>query len=442
MISALGEKLQATFKKIRGYGKLTESNIGEALREVRMALLGADVNYQVARQFCERVKEKALGEEVQGSIRPGDLFVKIVHDELISLFSEGHGELSEERPLRLMLCGLNGAGKTTTAGKLALHLKRQKQKVLLVAADLARPAAIQQLQSLGKQIDVEVFAPDPGATLLRHLESAMAHAKEIVANVTIFDTAGRLEVNDELLDELKAAAAAVQPQECLLVADAATGQNAVEVAQAFHGAAPLTGMVLSKFDGDAKGGAALSMQTVTGCPIKFLGTGEQVAALEPFQPDRLVSRMLGMGDIVGLVEKAQEQFDQEDAERLGKKFLENSFDLQDFLDQLNMIKKLGPLQNLLGMIPGMGNVSNSALDERALKHTEAIIHSMTLEERRKPSVLNARRRQRIAMGSGTTVAQVNDLMRRYNAMKKMMAKLTRGGNPEKKLKGLLGRLPF
>jgi signal recognition particle subunit SRP54 len=439
MLSALAEKFQQVFKNLRGYGKLTESNIAEALREVRMALLAADVNFQVARDFCERIKGKALGEEVQGSIRPGDLFVKIVHDELIALFSEGSGQISNDRPLNLMVCGLNGAGKTTSAGKLALYFRHQKESVLLVAADLVRPAAVQQLQTLGKQINVPVIAPEAGIKLIDHLKHAQDEAKKQNARVVIYDTAGRLEVNEELLRELHEAFDLIKPQECLLVADAATGQNAVEVAKAFQSKVKLTGILLSKFDGDAKGGAALSLQSVTGCPIKFLGTGEQPSALELFQPERLVSRMLGMGDIIGLVEKAQAEFDIQDAAKLESKIRNQTFDLQDFIDQMCMVRKLGPLQNLLGMIPGMNNLPDSAFDERALKQTEAIVLSMTLEERRNPDVLNARRRQRIAQGSGTTVAQVNDLIRRFTAMKKMMAQFVRGGNMENKLKRMMSR---
>ncbi|MFH1066963.1 MAG: signal recognition particle protein [bacterium] len=442
MISALAEKLQAAVKKIRGYGTLTESNIADALRDVRMALLAADVNYQVARDFCEKVKEKSLGEEVRASIRPGDYFIKIVHDELLALFSKGNRELLRERPLRLVLCGLNGSGKTTTAAKIALHLRRMKESVLLVAADLARPAAVQQLQTLGKQIDVPVCAPSDGVTLMQHLQNAAAEAQKINARVTIYDTAGRLDLDEELLKELAEAMQLIQPQECLLVADASTGQAAVAVADAFQKAAPLTGLVLSKFDSDAKGGAALSIQSATDCPVKFLGTGEQTSALEIFDPQRLVSRMLGMGDIVGFVEKAQEALELEDAEKITRKFQTNSFNLQDFLDQMKMLKKLGPLQNLLGMIPGMDRLPSSALDAKAFKRAEAMICSMTLQERRQPEVLNARRRQRIAAGSGVAVAEVNDLMRRFSGMKKMMAKFARGGNPEKKMKGLLNRLPF
>jgi signal recognition particle subunit SRP54 len=301
---------------------------------------------------------------------------------------------------------------------------------------------VKQLETLGKQIDVPVHSPAQGASLTAHIQSAQARAKEDGARVVIYDTAGRLEVDEALLAELNGVVDAVQPQECLLVVDSATGQSAVAVAQAFQKSAPLTGLILSKFDGDAKGGSAFSVQSVTGAPVKFLGTGEQTNALEPFDPQRLVNRLLGMGDVVGLVEKAQEAIDVESAERMANKLKSNSLDLQDFLDQLRMMKKMGPLQNLLGNLPGMGSIADSALDERLLKQTEAMILSMTRQERRRPEVLNGRRRQRIALGSGTSVTQVNDLMKRFNASKKMMSKLTRGkgGNMEKKLQGLLSKL--
>jgi len=350
LLNALSEKFQGVFKKMRGYGKITEANIGDALREIRMALLSADVNYQVAKDFCERIKTKALGTEVQGSIRPGDLFVKIIHDELLSLFNEGTHELNSSRPLRILLCGLNGAGKTTSAGKLALYFRRQqKEKVLLVAADLARPAAIQQLQTLGKQIDVPVFAPSPGANVVDHVRQAEEEARRQDARVIIYDTAGRLEIDEALLRELASVVEVIKPQECLLVADAATGQNATEVAKAFQNTAPLTGIILSKFDGDAKGGAALSLQSITHCPIKFLGTGEQLNAFEIFDPERLVGRMLGMGDIVGLVEKAQQEISEKDASSMLHKMQTNTFTLQDFLSTVKE-QKWKPWRRLLKIL--------------------------------------------------------------------------------------------
>jgi len=438
-LDLLKEKLQSVFKTLRGYGKLSETNVADAVREVRLALLAADVNYQVAKDFCEEVKKKSLGAEVLASIRPGEQFVKIVHDELLACFSSETTELTPNRPLRILLCGLNGAGKTTTAGKLAAWFKKYKQHVVLVAGDLARPAAIEQLQILGKQIGVTVLtfpgekSPETVARLARE------EITRLRVEVAIFDAAGRLDVDDSLLAELEAVGKAWEPQESLLVADAATGQTAVKVAQAFHARVPLTGLVLSKFDADTRGGAALSFQRVTQVPIRFLGTGEGIDALELFAPERLVGRLLGMGDIVGLVEKAQSEFDVVSTEKMAEKLAKNSFDLQDFLDQIKMVKKLGPLQNVLGMIPGMPKIPDSVDGEKSLRRVEAQIRSMTPEERSRPSVLNARRRQRIARGSGTSVAELNELLHRFEEMKKMMQRLTCGGSPDKMLRNLMGK---
>jgi len=336
------------------------------------------------------------------------------------------------------LCGLNGAGKTTTAAKLALFFKKQKQHVVLVAGDLARPAAIAQLETLGKQIDVPVLTWPNEKNVATVAKAARAEATRLAADVVIFDSAGRLDVDDALLDELEAVSKVWEPQESLLVADAATGQTAVKVAQAFAARVPLTGLVLSKFDADVRGGAALSLQSVTKCPIRFLGTGEATNALEEFVPQRLVSRMLGMGDIIGLVEKAQADFDLASMEKMEEKLKKNSFDFTDFLAQMRQMKKLGPLENLLGMLPGMANVKTLPGDEKSLGRVEAMILSMTLEERKHPEVLNARRRLRIANGSGTSVSELNTLLRRFEEMKKMMQRLARGGNPEKMLKQMLG----
>ncbi len=435
----LTEKLQSVFKKLRGYGKLNESNVSDAVREVRRALLAADVNYQVAKEFCAEVKEKAMGEEVLRSIKPGDQFVKIVNDELIARFGNKDNDISSDRPLRLMLVGLNGAGKTTTAAKLALHFKKKlKEDVLLVAGDLARPAAIDQLEALGKQINVPVLAFRGEKDVAKVAKEAAAEAERLRARITIFDSAGRLDVDDTLLEELEQVGKVWQPQETLLVADAATGQAAVSVAEAFASRVQVTGLVLSKFDADVRGGAALSIQAVTDAPIKFLGTGEAANALEVFAPERLVSRMLGMGDIVGLVERAQEEFDLENAAQMEEKLKKGRLDLQDFLDQMRAMKKMGPLENLLGMIPGMPKIPDSAVDENAIKRLEAMVLSMTPAERRQPDILNARRRIRIANGSGTSVSELNDLLKRFNEMKRMMGKLTRGGNPEKMLKKMMG----
>jgi signal recognition particle subunit SRP54 len=437
MTNLLAEKLQAVFKTLRGYGKLSEANVADAVREVRLALLAADVNYQVAKEFCDEVKTKCLGQDVLRSIRPGDQFVKIVHDELLACFSSDMPGLTENRPLRLLLCGLNGAGKTTTAGKLAHWFRQRKQHVVLVAGDLARPAAIEQLQVLGRQTGVTVLTfpgvKDPAEVA----RLAREEVERLRAEVAIFDAAGR--VDESLLAELASVGQIWQAQETLLVADAATGQAAVKVAQAFQSSVALTGLVLSKFDADTRGGAALSFQRVTKVPVRFLGTGEGSDALELFQPERLVSRLLGMGDIVGLVEKAQGEFDAASAEQMAAKLAKNSFNLQDFLDQIKMMRKLGPLQNLLGMVPGMPKIPDSVDGEKSLRRVEAMIRSMTLEERSRPGLLNARRRQRIARGSGTSVAELNELLRRFEEMKKMMQRLTRGGNPEKMLRGMMGR---
>lgn len=438
-LDLLKEKLQSVFKTLRGYGKLSESNVADAVREVRMALLAADVNYQVAKEFCDEVKTKALGAEVLASIRPGEQFVKIVHDELLACFSSETTEMTPNRPLRLLLCGLNGAGKTTSAGKLAAWFKKRKQHVVLVAGDLARPAAIEQLQVLGKQIGVTVLTYPGEKSVENVARLAREEITRLRAEVAIFDAAGRLDVDDSLLAELEAVGKAWEPQESLLVADAATGQTAVKVAQAFHSRVPLTGLVLSKFDADTRGGAALSFQRVTKVPIRFLGTGEGIDALELFQPERLVGRLLGMGDIVGLVEKAQAEFDAVSTEKMTEKLAKNSFDLQDFLDQIKMVRKLGPLQNVLGMIPGMPKMPDSVDGEKSLRRVEAMIRSMTREERSRPAVLNARRRQRIARGSGTSVTELNELLHRFEEMKKMMQRLTRGGSPDKMLRNLMGK---
>jgi len=438
-LDLLKEKLQGVFKTLRGYGKLSESNVADAVREVRLALLAADVNYQVAKDFCDEVKKKAMGAEVLASIRPGEQFVKIVHDELLAIFGSETSGLTPNRPLRILLCGLNGAGKTTTAGKLAHWFKKQKQHVVLVAGDLARPAAIEQLKILGQQVGVTVLtfpgekSPEAVAKLARE------EITRLRAEVAIFDAAGRLDVDDSLLAELEAVGKVWEAQETLLVADAATGQTSVKVAQAFHSRVPLTGLVLSKFDADTRGGAALSFQRVTQVPIRFLGTGEGTDALELFQAERLVGRLLGMGDIVGLVEKAQSEFDAASTEKMMSKLTKNSFDLQDFLDQIKMMKKLGPLQNVLGMIPGMPKIPDSVDSEKSLRRVEAMIRSMTLEERSRPAVLNARRRQRIARGSGTSVSELNELLHRFEEMKKMMQRLTRGGSPDKMLRNLMSK---
>ena len=421
MFSQLGDKLQDIFKDLRGHGSITEANINDALRQVRLALLEADVDFQVAKGFVARVKEKALGEEVLRSITPGQQIVKIFHDELATLLGGDAAPLNLEKPARILMVGLNGAGKTTTSAKLARHLKKQGRSPLLIASDLQRPAAIEQLATLGRQVEVPVYIPDPKEKdVVRSAAASLEWAAQQNGNVQIFDTAGRQEVDVALIEEIKRLREFLKPQEILLVADAATGQQAVSVATHFHEALNISGIILTKLDGDARGGAALSMREVTQRPIKFGGVGEKLDQFEVFVPERLAGRILGMGDIIGLVEKAAEAVDEEEAARLERKLRTASFDFNDFLAQFKMMRKMGPLENILGMIPGMSNVQGLSVDEKQLKRTEAIVLSMTHEERSRPDILNARRRQRIARGSGSSVPEVNDLLQRFNQMRKIM----------------------
>ncbi|MFZ4779448.1 MAG: signal recognition particle protein, partial [Terrimicrobiaceae bacterium] len=404
MFSRLSDKLQDVFKDLRGHGKISETNVTDALREVRMALLDADVHYQVAKDFIARVKEKALGEEVIRSVSPGQQIVKIFHEELCALLGGDAAPLVLDKPARILIVGLNGAGKTTSSAKLARWLKSQGRSPLLIAADLYRPAAIEQLAVLGEQVSVPVFRPEKGETdVLRSTRQALDWCEQTGGNVQIFDTAGRQEIDEPLIQELKRLRDFLKPQEILLVCDAATGQQAVSVAEHFHSALGLTGIILTKLDGDARGGAALSLRAVTGRPIKFAGVGEKLDQFEPFHPDRLAGRILGMGDVVSLVEKAAEAITEEDALRMEQKLRTASFDLEDFLQQFKMLKRMGPLENILGMIPGMDKLKDSSIDEKQLKRVEAIVLSMTPQERARPDILNARRRQRVARGSGTTV---------------------------------------
>jgi signal recognition particle subunit SRP54 len=428
VFSLLADKLQDIFKDLRGHGKISETNVTDAMREVRLALLEADVHYQVAKDFIARVKEKALGEEVLKSITPGQQIVKIFHDELTVLLGGDASPLSLEKPARILIVGLNGAGKTTSSGKLANWLKKQGKAPAMIACDLQRPAAIEQLATLGRQIGVPVFTPPlEEKDVLKAAKLALAWLEQTPHNVEIYDTAGRQEIDEALIEELKRLKEFLQPQEVLLVADAATGQQAVSVATHFHEALGLTGLILTKLDGDARGGAALSMREVTQRPIKFAGIGEKIDQFEPFHPDRLAGRILGMGDIVSLVEKAAEAIDEQEARRMEKKIREASFDLNDFLEQFKMMRRLGPLENLLALLPGMGDMKGFSVDEKQMKRVEAIVLSMTLEERSKPDIVNARRRQRIARGSGSTVTDVNDLLLRFNQMRKMMKQF---GNPK------------
>ena len=435
MFSQLSDKLQDIFKDLRGHGTISESNIDAALRQVRLALLEADVDFQVAKRFIARVKEKSLGEAVLRSITPGQQIIKIFHDELTTLLGGDAAPINVGDSGRILIVGLNGSGKTTSSAKLARLLKKQGRAPALIACDLQRPAAIEQLATLGEQIDVPVFTPDPGeksvelavaavlAQSARLGSSVTSGAPELAGarpSIEIFDTAGRQEIDEALVQELKRLKEFLNPQETLLVVDAATGQQAVSVASRFNEALSITGIILTKLDGDARGGAALSMREVTRQPIKFTGAGEKLDQFEVFIPERLAGRILGMGDVVSLVEKAAEAVDEEEAARLERKLRTASFDFNDFLAQFKMMRRMGPLENILGMLPGMSNVQGLSVDEKQLKRTEAIVLSMTNEERTRPDILNARRRQRIARGSGCTVTEVNDLLRRFDQMRKMM----------------------
>lgn len=442
MFANLSDSLQETFKKLRGHGKISESNITDALREVRLALLEADVELSVAKDFIARVKEKALGETVLRTISPGQQIVKIFNDEIAELLGGDAAPLDLNPPARILLVGLNGAGKTTTSAKLALHLRKQGRRPLLIACDLYRPAAIDQLVTLAKQIDVPVFRPEPGETdVLKVAKEALKWAEQQNGTVLIFDTAGRQEVDDALVEELRQLHRLLDPKETLLVADAATGQQAVSVAKTFDGIIGLTGLVLTKLDGDARGGAALSMRSVTGKPIKFAGVGEKLSDFEAFVPDRMAGRILGMGDIVGLVEKAAEAIDENEALRMAERFKRADFDFNDFLSQMRMMKKMGGLTSLLGMLPGMGDkLKGVDLDEKRMKRTEAIVLSMTPQERSRPEIIKASRRRRIAMGSGTSVTQVNQLLKQFGDMRKMMRNKGKMGQLMKQFGG--GKRPF
>ncbi len=421
MFARLSDKLQDAFKNLRGQGKISETNITDALREVRMALLDADVHFQVAKDFIAKVKEKALGEQVLRSVTPGQQIVKIFHEELCTLLGGDSAPLDLSKNTRILVVGLNGAGKTTSSAKLARLLKSQGRSPLLIASDLHRPAAIDQLAVLADQIDVPVFRPQDGESdILRSSKRALEWCESTGGNVQIFDTAGRQEIDGPLIEELKQLRDFLQPQEVLLVCDAATGQQAVSVAERFHAALGLTGLILTKLDGDARGGAALSLRSVTGRPIKFAGIGEKIDQFEVFHPDRLAGRILGMGDVVSLVERASEAISEDEARRMEEKLRTATFDLTDFLQQFKMIRRMGPLENILGMIPGMDKIKDSSIDEKQLKRVEAIILSMTPGERAKPDILNARRRQRISRGSGVSVTEVNNLILRFNQMRKMM----------------------
>ena len=431
MLDNLGSRFQEIFKKVRGHGKLSESNIKDALKEVKMSLLEADVNYKVVKDFTAKIQEKAIGTDVLKGINPGQQFIKILNDELVELLGGTNARLTKgvRNPTVLMLAGLQGAGKTTFAAKLGNYLKKQGEKVLMVGADVYRPAAIKQLQVLGEQTGIEVYSEENHQDAVGICERGLAKAKELGSTYMIIDTAGRLHIDEKLMDELKEIKRLTRPQEILLVVDAMIGQDAVNLAESFNNVLNIDGVVLTKLDGDTRGGAALSIKAVVGKPIKFVGVGEKIDDIELFHPERLVSRILGMGDVVSLVEKAQSAIDEKDAKSLEEKIRTQKFDLDDFLKQLQNIKKLGSLGSILKMIPGMGQIGDLAPAEKEMKKVEAIIQSMTKEERKKPEILKASRKQRIAKGSGTEVADINRLLKQFEQMKAMMKMFSGGKMP-------------
>jgi signal recognition particle subunit SRP54 len=442
MFDSLSSKLQNAFRNLRGLGKISESNVGDALRDVRMALLEADVNFKVARDFIERVKAKSLGAEVVQSVQPGQQIVKIIHDELVDLLGSTNAGLNlAANPSCILMVGLHGAGKTTSSGKLARLIQKQGRQPLLVAADVYRPAAMDQLETLGKQLDIPTFVKRDEKDVLKIAREALDFAKANNRNVVIFDTAGRLQIDEPLVQELVRLRDLVKPQEILLVLDAATGQEAVNVATHFDQALQITGSILTKLDGDARGGAALSMKAVTGKPIKFAGTGEKLEEFEPFHPERMASRILGMGDVVSLVEKAAEAVDIEDAKRMEEKMRKGEFTLEDFLEQLRQMKKLGPLENLVKMLPGGAQAlqgQDMSKQEKEFKHMEAMICGMTPKERKSPQILNASRRRRIAGGSGVSVTELNTMLNKFAQMQQMMKKM---GKMSKMMARMGGGMP-
>ena len=427
MFDSLSGKLQNVFKNLRGLGRISDSNVADSLREVRLALLDADVNFKVARDFVDRVKEKAVGQQVIQSIQPGQQVIKIIHDELVELLgSQNAGLQLSGNPSSLMMVGLHGSGKTTSSGKLARLLKKQGRAPLLVAADVYRPAAMDQLETLGQKLEIPVFVKRGETDILKIAREALDFARANNRNTLIFDTAGRMQIDEPLVQELVRLRDLVKPQEILLVLDAATGQEAVNVAAHFDQALNITGAVLTRLDGDARGGAALSLKAVTGKPIKFAGAGEKLEDFEPFHPERMAQRILGMGDVVSLVEKAAEAVDLDEAKRMEEKMRKGQFTLEDFLEQLRQMKKLGPLENLVGMLPGGSEMMKSAdmsKSEKEFHRMEGMICGMTPQERRNPQILNARRRQRIAKGSGVSVAELNTLLNRFGQMQQMMKKM-------------------
>ncbi|GAW29701.1 MULTISPECIES: signal recognition particle protein [unclassified Carboxydocella] len=442
----LSERLQAAFKRLRGKGKVTEEDVSEVMREIRVALLEADVSYKVVKDFIKKVKERAVGQEVLASLTPAQQVIKIVHEELIELLGGTQSRLTTapKPPTVIMLVGLQGAGKTTSAGKLANLLRKQGKKPLLVAADIYRPAAVKQLQVLGEQLQIPVFAMGTSVGAVNIAKGALEYAASHGRDMVIIDTAGRLHINEELMQELQDIKAAIKPHEILLVVDAMTGQTAVEVAETFNAQLGIDGVIMTKLDGDAKGGAALSVRAVTGKPIKFAGMGEKLDALEPFYPDRLASRILGMGDVLSLIEKAQAAFDQAEAEKLQEKMRKAEFTLEDFLNQMQQMKKLGPLENILSMLPGIGGKELKELQKqinpKEMARVEAIILSMTPQERAKPEIIDSSRKKRIARGSGTRVQDVNKLLEQFKQAKAMMKQFAQLEKKMKKKGGI--KLPF
>ena len=445
----LGEKLQETFKKLRGKGKLTEKDIKEAMREVKLALLEADVNYKVVKNFVSSVSSKCVGDEVLESLTPGQQVIKVVNEELTNLMGGSESKLNynSSGPTVLMMVGLQGAGKTTMCGKLALSLRKENKKPLLVACDVYRPAAIKQLEVVGKQIDIPVFSMGDKVNPVDIAKAGIAHAKDNGNNIVIIDTAGRLHVDEELMQELKDIKASVNPSEILLVVDSMTGQDAVNVAETFNNDLDVTGVILTKLDGDTRGGAALSIKSIIDKPIKYVGLGEKMNDFEVFHPDRMASRILGMGDVLSLIEKAQEAIDEKEAADLGKRMLNQEFNFDDYLMAMEQVKKLGPLNKILEMIPGMNSKELQGVDfekgQEAMDRTRAIIQSMTAKERKNPDILNKEksRKNRIAKGSGSTVQEVNKLMKSYEMMKKQMKQM-KSFQKQAKKGGLFGKLPF
>lgn len=441
MFENLTDRMGQALRNLRGLGKISESNIAEALAEVRTALLSADVHFRVAREFCDRVKEQCLGQSVLASVSPGQMAIKIIHDELERLLGENSTQFSNVRPLKLMLVGLHGSGKTTSAAKLARLLKnRGNYKPALIACDVYRPAAIDQLEVLSGTVGAKFYCERDSKDVPAIAERGLKFATENFSDLIIFDTAGRLQIDENLIEEIKRLRERVQPDEILLVADSALGQEAVNVAKHFHEAVNLTGIILTKLDGDARGGAALSMKAITGVPIKFMGTGEKVEDFDVFHADRMAQRILGMGDVVSLVEKAQETIDQKEAERIAEKMKKADFDLEDFLSQLQQMKKMGPIGNIMKMMPGMSGIQVGEKEEKKMRQTEAIIQSMTKQERARPEILNGSRRARIAKGSGTKVSDVNALLKQFSQMRQMM-KMFKSGKMKALMRGLGGKLP-